>query len=145
MKIEFRNVSKSDWKECISLSVLEEQKGFIASNAVSLAQSKFDTEMVPVCIYNNDQMVGFAMYAQDPETDHIWIIRFMIDKNYQNKGLGKAALKKLIGLLQNTFECTEIYLSYEPDNTIADKLYGTIGFVKTGEVEDGELVSKLCI
>lgn len=145
MKIEFKNVTKDTWKECISLSVHKEQKGFIASNTLSLAQSKFETEMVPVCIYKNEQMVGFAMYAQDPETNHVWIIRFMIDKNYQNRGLGTAALKVLIDLLRNTFECAEIYLSYEPDNITAEKLYSTIGFIKTGEIEEGELVSKLSL
>lgn len=145
MNIEIRDVTKDNWKECISLSVLEEQKSFVASNVFSLAQSKFDTEMVPVCIYENNKMIGFAMYAKEPETGRIWIVRFMIDKQYQNKGLGKLALKELISLLQNKFHCMEIYLSYEPDNIIAEKLYSNAGFIKTGEIEEGEMVSKLNI
>lgn len=143
MSIIFKNVTKDNWIECISLSVLEEQKSFVASNLYSLAQSKYDTEMRPVCIYDNEKMIGFAMYAQEPETGRTWIIRFMIDIKYQNKGYGKAALTELINLLKNTFNCTEIYLSYEPDNDIANKLYSNAGFVKTGEIEEGELVSKL--
>lgn len=145
MSIVFKDVTKDNWIECISLSVLDEQKSFVAPNVYSLAQSKFDTEMRPVCIYDNEKMIGFAMYAQEPETGHIWIVRFMIDKKYQNKGFGKVALTELVNLLKNTFNCTEIYLSYEPENDIADKLYSNAGFVKTGEIEDGELVSKLSI
>ncbi|MPN03511.1 hypothetical protein SDC9_150741 [bioreactor metagenome] len=38
-----------------------------------------------------------------------------------------------------------VLLSYEPDNLVAKALYKSIGFVETGDIEDGELVAKLTL
>lgn len=37
----------------------------------------------------------------------------------------------------------EIKLSYEPENTVADSLYVSLGFKPTGEIDDGEIVMSL--
>jgi diamine N-acetyltransferase len=36
-----------------------------------------------------------------------------------------------------------VFLSFEPDNTGADRLYTSLGFRRTGRVEYGEIVVKL--
>ena len=37
----------------------------------------------------------------------------------------------------------DLFLSYIPDNDIAERLYARVGFVPTGEVEDGEIVARV--
>jgi hypothetical protein len=40
---------------------------------------------------------------------------------------------------------SEVYLSYEPENHIADALYRKFGWLPTGKVEEGEIVMLLNI
>ena len=40
-------------------------------------------------------------------------------------------------------DCQEITLSIEPKNAVAAKLYESLGFRKTGEVIEGEVVMRL--
>ena len=69
----------------------------------------------------------------------------MIDKNYQNKGYGKEAVKLALEFIK-TFPCGKAeycWLSYEPDNEAAGKLYRSFGFVETGETDGEELIAIL--
>jgi diamine N-acetyltransferase len=69
----------------------------------------------------------------------------MIDQRYQQKGYGKQAMSHILNYIK-TFplgKASFIVLSYKPNNDIAKKMYGSLGFVETGEIIDGELVAKL--
>ena len=61
----------------------------------------------------------------------------MIESRYQNKGYGRQALELGIQFLQNRFNASEIYTGVVPGNTVAKKLYESVGFVDTGLVELG--------
>jgi diamine N-acetyltransferase len=156
--IELREITEDNFSECIKLEVHEEQKKFVASNVGSLAEAYLALRdggtPMPYAIYNNDKMVGFVMFiygAKDEDDkddeDAYYIWRFMIDKRYQGKGYGKAAMVKVLDLIK-TFphgKANLISLSYEPENTAAKALYGSLGFKETGEKNDDELVSELII
>jgi diamine N-acetyltransferase len=99
-------------------------------------------------------MVGFTMlfYVSAEHSDYgdepfYYICRFMIDKKYQNQGFGRQAMIKILEYIK-TFpqgEVPAIYLSYNPNNDVARKLYKSFGFVETGEIDDGEVVAKLTL
>lgn len=78
LNMEFVDIDIKNWEKCISLSVSEEQKGFVAPNVYSLAESKFETDMCPIGICVNGEMIGFIMYVKDPTAKKAWITRFMI-------------------------------------------------------------------
>ncbi|MEK4630422.1 GNAT family N-acetyltransferase [Solibacillus sp. FSL R7-0682] len=120
--IEFREIDRHNFFEVIDLTVEEEQKTFIATNLFSLAQAKAYPECICIAIYYEDSLVGFAMYCIDAEDHEYWIYRFMIDKRYQGKGFGKAAMKKLIDRIKEDHTHRVVYLSFEPDNSLAKKL-----------------------
>ena len=40
--ITFKEIDRSNYMECISLRIKEEQKGFVADNAQSLVEAKFE-------------------------------------------------------------------------------------------------------
>lgn len=141
MSVTLREINKSNWEECIKLKVDETQVNFVASNVYSLAESKFETSFFPLAIYNRQTMVGFVMYGLDD--DDWWICRLMVDKNYQKNGYGRTAMLKLIEILRNKPECHRIFTSYEPKNLVAQKLYLSLGFEKTGKIEEGEII--LCL
>ena len=145
--VELRKITKDNYIECLDLKVSEEQKNFVASNVYSLAQAWifYDTAY-PFAIYADNKMVGFVMmgYYTEKELYSIW--RFMIDERYQKKGYGMTALKLSIEYLIDEFHVKDIYLSLEPTNTVAEKLYRSVGFIRTGEIEeDGEVVMNLTV
>lgn len=140
MHINFREITTENWHECANLSVTKEQENFVAPNSYSLTQALYDDdEWITRAIYDDATMIGFIMYGvNDDETSYI--CRYMIDKRYQGKGYGKAALAQILDLLKNTFKCKEVGLSEVPENYVAKKLYGSLGFEFTGEIDDGEEV-----
>ena len=69
----------------------------------------------------------------------------MIDKAYQNNGFGKEAVKLALDFVK-TFPCGKAeycWLSYEPENQVARKLYSSFGFVETGDMDGEELIAAL--
>lgn len=155
--IELRKISEENFEECMSLEPKEEQKGFVASNLKSLAEAYIALANdscipMPYAIYNDNTMVGFLMLSFNAENNtkdenQYWLCRFMIDKNHQRKGYGKESLLKALAMIKefSLNKKAAVYLSYEPENDIARKLYRTLGFQETGEVEEGEVVAKLCL
>lgn len=145
MSISLRPVTRQEFGPLVRLKVTPEQEAFVASNLYSLAEAYVEPTWTPLAIVAGDEVVGFAMIGQDPETDRWWIIRFMIGAEHQGRGHGKAALRALVDLLAERHGCREIYLGYVPGNAIAERLYANAGFRPTGEVEDGEIVARLTL
>ena len=128
-------IDTKNFDALIDLEVNEEQKNYVADNVYSLAEA-YATKAegkaaLPFGIYDGETPIGFLMIGYncrdfwDGETPEymknsylIW--RFMIDKNYQGKGYGRAAMQQVLELLQS-FPCG--------DET-AKKLYASFGFVE---------------
>jgi diamine N-acetyltransferase len=61
MNLGLKEINADNWEECVTLSVFEHQKEFVADNAYSLLQSKYVVDQYPLGIYHQDSMVGFIM------------------------------------------------------------------------------------
>ncbi|MFC7782976.1 MULTISPECIES: GNAT family N-acetyltransferase [unclassified Rossellomorea] len=142
MNLALKEINADNWEECVTLSVSEHQKEFVADNAYSLLQSTFMEEQYPLAIYHQHSMVGFIMYGIDPDTNRMEMSRLMIDQNYQGRGYGKKATQLLLKELTHTYGNIELFTSAEPENVSAIKLYKSLGFEKTGEMMWGEVVLK---
>lgn len=145
MSVSLREINSQNFRECIKLKTAEGQERFVASNVFSIAESKVEPYLVPLALYHDDTLVGFTMYGRDPADGSYHIVRLMIDASHQGKGYAKQAMRELINLLKGMPDCKEIFLSYVPDNTVAEQLYLGLGFQKTGEVEDGEVIMRLSL
>ncbi|MFD1019526.1 GNAT family N-acetyltransferase [Thalassobacillus hwangdonensis] len=141
--IELKPIDRHNFFDVIDLKVAEDQKAFVASNVFSLAQAKVYPECICLGIYHEDEIVGFTMYCMDADDNEYWIYRLMVDEKHQGKGYGLAAMEKLIELIKQDTSHNVIYLSFEPENTQAKKLYEKLGFEADGRVIDGEVVYKL--
>lgn len=153
-KINAKNV----WR-VLRLRVSEAQDGFVASNTQSVVEAYLSVSegghALPFGIFEDDEPVGFLMIGYDVDATYenppkiaygnysLW--RLMIDERYQKRGYGRAALALALDLIR-TFPCGKAeycYLSYEPENTVAKKLYQSFGFVENGETDDNEIVAVL--
>lgn len=133
MNIKLVEVNKDNWNDCIELSVSQEQAAFVAPNYESILLAKFEENCYPMCIYNDDEMIGFLMYDIDPETKRWELSRFMIDKKYQGKGYGRQALLLLLKKLKEMLGSVNYYTSVATENAAMKKLIENVGFLKTGE------------
>jgi diamine N-acetyltransferase len=146
LQLEFKEIDKNNYEICVELIVENEQEYFVAPNWFSLLEAKYEEgERYPLGIYDCDTMVGFIMYVFYPADDDYpldswWIERFMIGKDFQNNGYGKAALKRFLNYFQNIYGNIDLRIATVPENVVATKLYENIGFTKTGEVAAGEVV-----
>lgn len=130
----------------MKLKVSDSQSNFVASNTYSLAQAwVFYETAYPFAIYVNDVMVGFIMmgFYKPKGIYNIW--RFMIDAQFQGKGYGKSAVVLAINYFKEKYNASEIFVSFEPNNIVAEKLYNSVGFQWTGEVSGSEIVMRLCV
>ncbi len=140
MSIELREITMANFYECINLKLKKEQENFVASNTYSLAEAKADNVSIPLAIYHNDKMIGFTMFWFDEKNEMGWIDRLMIDEKYQKNGFGKETMIEVIRILKENEKCKKIRTSFGLKNEAAGKLYDSLGFVKTGELSDGEVV-----
>ncbi len=140
MEISLKIINKTNWEECIKLKVDETQTSYVATNAYSLLQANYEKNLYPMGIYVEDTMVGFTMYHYDTEEDMWGMCRLMVDEKYQKKGIGKAAILKLLELIRDRYGNVEFYTSVEPENNVALKLYESLGFVNTNRMVDEELL-----
>ncbi len=147
MKITLRPIDDTNREAVIALDVREDQP-FVAPNDVSLRQFAETEEEAPgvarpFAIYADEELVGFCMVIFDPddedEEDRYYLWRFMIDKRYQGRGYGQAALDEIIRYFKEN-GADRLYLSTEPENELGLHVYHKAGFKETGVISDGEAV-----
>lgn len=138
--INFREITRENFDDCLFLEVTEEQEDFVASTTFSLAESKIFTENIPLAIYDGDIMVGFIMYGLDPDDNEYWLSRLLIDQKHQKNGYGRQAVETFLTMITEKYQLKKVLLSFEPENKVAEKLYLSLGFKHTGKIIDDELV-----
>lgn len=143
MNISLREITPQNFKECINLKVAAEQENFVATNLMSIAQSKIYPTYNVFAVYAADEMVGFTMFGLDTDDQKYYLGRLMIDQRHQGKGYGKAAVLEIVERLKKVEGCNEIFLSFVAENADAERLYRSVGFERTGEISaSGEIVMR---
>ncbi|MFJ7661241.1 GNAT family N-acetyltransferase [Lysinibacillus sp. NPDC097162] len=131
--VKIVELNAENWYDCCELEIATEQKKYIESNAISIAQSKFEPTLKPCAIYLNEKVVGFLMYnAVQEELDGYWVYRIMVDKKFQGKGIGKAATKLMISEMAKLPNSKKVIVGYHPENLGAHNLYTSLGFIDEG-------------
>jgi diamine N-acetyltransferase len=125
------------------LDVSEEQKHFVAPNAVSIAEAYFEPKAWFRAIYADDSPVGFVMVYDDPEVPEYFLWRYMIDARYQKLGFGKRAMDLLITHVRTRPGARELKLSCHPGEEGPEPFYRKYGFALTGEWMGSEAVMRI--
>lgn len=155
-ELHLEKITWDNMDAIINLHVTKEQRNFVASNKDSLADACVrmlheEKKVFPFGIYLGKKPVGFIMITYDigeddgeePRADWFlrnsyFIWRFMIDRRYQGNGYGRQAMKLALDFIR-TFPAGEAkycWLSYEPKNEVARKLYLSLGFEEHPEQYD---------
>ncbi len=110
-------------------------KGYSCCNAISIAETKYHSEMYPNAIYNNDVLIGFFLYKRTenhPET--ATICRFMIDDRFRQKGLKEKALEYILRGFKIQGVKNVVFIINNANEKAKD-LYLSFGFHFTGEID----------
>ncbi|MCC6625123.1 MAG: GNAT family N-acetyltransferase [Deltaproteobacteria bacterium] len=146
MRVELREITRDNLSAVLDLEVAPHQKGFVATNAVSIAQAHFYPDNAWFrAVYADDAAVGFAMLAlEDDKPVTLW--RFMIDHRHQGRGLGRQAIARILEAARALRpDDTELRLSHVEGAGDPGAFYTRLGFAYTGEVDDGERVMRIAL
>jgi diamine N-acetyltransferase len=136
-------VNRANARAMVQLELKPEQRPWVSPPAWSLARCyvKFfgdNFEHTPKIIEADGKIVGYSTIACDPasETDY-WIDDIMIDHRFQGRGYGRPAMIETLREIMRRYpQCRGVQLTCFRANTVAAKLYLSLGFVSTGQVDD---------
>ncbi|MBL8330696.1 MAG: histidinol dehydrogenase [Rubrivivax sp.] len=146
---EVRPVSADNCEALMKLEVAADQRGFVAPVVRSLAQAAYEPLGRPLGLYDQGQPVGFLLLYdargdRDTPADELTVWRLMIDASHQGKGHGRQAMAWVIEEARRLGRA-QVGLSHVVGNTAAAAFYGRLGFVPTGEIDDGEAKMRLVL
>ncbi|HOU42375.1 MAG TPA: GNAT family N-acetyltransferase [Promineifilum sp.] len=141
--VSLREITADSLRRILRLKVSPRQEQFVADNATSIAQAHFEPKAWFRAIYADETPVGFVMLYDDTKKPEYFLWRYMIDSRYQGLGFGRQALLQVIDHVRGRPGATEMLLSYVPAEGSPEPFYAGLGFVNTGEIEDGENVMRL--
>ena len=147
-------ITRDNLREFLRLKVAPAQEGFVASNAVSIAQAHFHPEAWFRGIVAGGVPVGFAMledWSQSPGSApedwrrerYVGLWRFMIDARFQSLGFGARALRLLIDHARGVSGAKSMLLGFIDAPGGPEGFYRRCGFERTGEMDEDEHVMRL--
>jgi diamine N-acetyltransferase len=141
MEVELLEITRETVRAICKLEVADGQRGFVAPNAISIAEAHYEPKHWMRAIYADGEPAGFVLTYEDPAGEGYYVWRFMVADGYQGRGIGRRAMELLLDRWR-ALGATEARLSVIPGNSGAIGLYESLGFRLTGDEEHGELVMR---
>lgn len=140
--IILEDVDEKNWR--IPLSVLDEQKQYVANGTTILARAYAyrNKRSRAYIIYDNETPIGMGLYYDEPELDAYIFSELFIDIRYQGKGYGKEVTKIVLDIMKKDAKYNKVVFCYIEGNEVAKSLYEKVGFVEINRDED-EIIMEL--
>ena len=132
-------VTEGNWTNVASLSVKEDQKGFVAPAIGILARGYVyrDCNAKIYAFENDGVIVGTALVREFTDIPLGYDLQqFMIDQQYQGKGYGSDALALILDELRKEGHYDHVEVCVKKDDAAAIHLYEKHGFVDSGYVDE---------
>lgn len=141
--ITLRPVDDDNWRDVADVAPRDDQRAWVPALAARyLVLTMRSGGWTSLAVYADETVVGHAMWGIDEDGSR-WIGGMVIAADEQDRGVGRATVRTLADWLAAQDGGSVVRLSYHPDNAPAARLYTSLGFAPTGEVEDDELVAEL--
>ena len=146
----FREVTRENLYDVLALKVTPAQKRFVASVAKSIAEAHYYPSAWFRAVYVEETPVGFVLLNDDRQMegeergDGMYLWRFLVDHRFQGKGYGRQTLEMVIAHCR-ALGAPTLTLSCVPEPGSAEPFYERFGFVRTGEMDDDEVVMRLVL
>lgn len=142
MKITVKPINAENYADALALKLLPEQENYVTPSVESLAMAYvYYAQSLPVGLYADEKMVGYALLLYDRDAAAYSICHFSIDAAEQGKGYGKEALGQLLLLAaaKPLGEADKVLISCAGENAAMKKLCKGFGFTETGK-QDGDFI-----
>lgn len=144
-------IDNTNWRTALAIRVSPEQLRFVADHQpvalVSLAKSYVRPGGLvwkPLAIMNHAEMIGLITIAHPVDPVECELMHFVIDDDWQGRGLGRLAMKVIIDHVRRTLPaCRSIALTVDSENMVARRLYEPMGFHHTGLERAGDPLYRL--
>ena len=130
------------WYAVVECELHPEQKNYVNPAGFSIGRAWLAPEdHVPCVICKSDgERIGYIVFRTWLGEGAAFNWSYYLDRDFQGLGYGKEAAKLAVSILKAVDPKTPIKLSTEVDNTRAQRLYSSIGFVKSEELDGDDLV-----
>ena len=120
----------------------EEQKEMVSPFWFLIGRAYLNKDnYYPCIIYNlKDEPVGFINFSSWIGKDNAYSWSYFVDLNFQGNGYGKAAAELAINILKTANPNKLIKLATEKSNKKAQKLYKSLGFHESSEMDGDDMV-----
>lgn len=141
--VTLEDITAQNFEHYMEMELPEHQRGYLASNAYSIAQARYYDDYIPRGICLDGKPAGFLLYDKQSNNNvgEYGIYRFMVDHPQQGKGIGRRAMTLLLEELKAKPDVKLITICYKPDNANAQAFYRSFGFEETGLDEIGEMIA----
>lgn len=145
--VKIRPITNDDelWYATVECRLTPEQEAADLVNPAGFSIGRAylnPADNLPCLIYNErSQPIGYIVlrtWFDQSNPGFNW--SYYLDKDSQGKGYGKAAARLAIRILKAADPAIPIKLSTENYNHRAQKLYESVGFVKSDEMDGDDLV-----
>lgn len=141
-EISLQPIDESNFLDAFQLKLAPEQEAFVSNPVRSLAQAYvYRSQCQPFGIFALDRMVGYVMVIYDYDIPEYDIWHMMIDRDFQGRGYGKAAMGKCLEYIRTKpfGSSNRVALTCNRDNSAARRLYEAFGFRPTGAEDEDEI------
>ena len=137
--IQLVDITEENWTDFAALSVDDSQKQYLASNIGIIARGYVyrSCRARVIGITCNGAAAGLALVRDlDEEPACYDLQQFMVDRNFQGKGVGSQALKLILAELaqERKYDCVEVCVKM--DDKPALHVYEKAGFTDTGYIDE---------
>ena len=142
MAVTLKCITEDNFLEAFRLKLRKDQEKFVSHPIRSLAQAYvYRNQCQPFGIYQDEEMVGYVMVIYDYDVPEYDIWHMMIDEARQGRGYGKEALKRVLEYIATKpfGESNRVVLTCNQQNIPGLRLYRSLGFQETGNVDEDEI------
>lgn len=142
--VSIRSIENDDdlWYAVVECRLNPEQEDYVNPAGFSIGRAYLAPhDNVPCVICKSDgERIGYIVFRKWLGKGNGFNWSYYIDKDFQGLGYGKAAARLAVKILKAVDPQMPIKLSTEVFNIKAQKLYCSIGFVKSDELDGDDLV-----
>lgn len=137
--IRLTEITEDNWLEAASLSVRDDQKGFVAPAIGIIARGYVyrDCSGRVYAIEDEGTIVGLALVREFTDEPLGYDLQqFMIDERFQGKGRGSEALGLILNELRKEAHYDHVEVCVKKNDAEAIRLYEKYGFTDSGYVDE---------
>lgn len=142
--VNVRAIENDDdlWYAVVECTLNPEQEDYVNPAGFSIGRAYLaPQDNVPCVICKKDgERIGYIVLRKYLGQGKGFNWSYYIDRKFQGMGYGKAAAKLAVKILKAVDSNMPIKLTTEIDNIKAQKLYCSIGFTKSDELDGDDLV-----